>query len=1071
LTDLLRDLQAAVGDAYRLEEELGGGGMSRVFLAEEVRLGRKVVIKVLPPEMTAGVSIDRFEREIQVAAKLQHPHIVPLLTAGSHGDLLYYVMPFIEGQSLRAKLAREGELPIGEVARILRDVADALAYAHKQDVVHRDIKPDNVLLADGHALVTDFGIAKAVSDSTGGTSLTSMGVALGTPAYMSPEQAAANPHVDHRADIYSLGALAYEMLCGRPPFDGSNPQAVLAAHVTQAPEACTTHRASVPAALNELVMRCLAKLPADRFQTAEELKQQFELMATPSGGMTPTGTQPVKAVMAETRLRLNRPARVAVLYGTAAVAVLLVAYALMILLGLPGWVLPASAGLLAIGLPIVMLTSRAERRRATTQLTGAAPPGGTPLNHRLNWRSSVAGGGLAFGALGVAVTGYMLMRALGIGPVGTLIATGALTERDRLILADFENRTADSTLAETVTELTRIDLAQSPIISILEPSQVGIVLERMRRPRDTTLTPDLAREVAEREGIKAYITGEIAPVGEGFVLAARIISTETGEAIVSGRETADDASGLITAVDNLSAHLRERIGESLRSVRADEPLEAVTTSSIDALRMYAQSRRAGDRNDYERAITLLEEAIAADSLFAAAYRALGIYFANIGQAWRADTPLTRAYELRERLTEHERYLATAAYQTYVNDDRQSAIEAYQTLLEKYPDDPIASNNLAFTYSGIGRWAEAEAILQRQMETGPTVAVHYTNLFSAQGNQGKYDEASATLDRFEEAFPGNPLISNNRATVAASQWQYEEAEAQLRALREAQPGNPRWQSIVARRLRLLATVHGRLGEADRLLQEAVRFERERGMFEDPDIPDSLTVSEVSEFAVAGERLGQDAWFGVDPGLADRAVGFFESVRQFAEVAPIMGFAAELLAQIGELDRAKAYLEEQRAITERQIAAEDDPDAREGLRRSLRELDAKVAMYDGRADSAIAYYRDRRENPERTCILCWMWELGNAHDLAGNADSAVAWFERHLETRVLGRLDFDNQQYPHMLRRLGELHEAKGNTQQAVDYYSRFVDLWGDADAELQPIVEDIRGRLVGLVGEGGVSREE
>ncbi|MGH7702367.1 MAG: serine/threonine-protein kinase, partial [Gemmatimonadales bacterium] len=220
--------------------------MSHVFLAEETRLGRQVVIKVLPPEMGAGVNAERFEREIQLAARLQHPHIVPLLTAGASGDLLYYIMPFIAGESLRVKLAREGELPVIEAVRILREVVDALSYAHRNGVVHRDIKPDNVLLAEGHAVVTDFGVAKAVSASSGKSSLTSLGVALGTPAYMAPEQAAADPHVDHRADIYALGALAYEMLTGRPPFIGTSPQAVLAAQVTQAPEPLAQHRAAVP---------------------------------------------------------------------------------------------------------------------------------------------------------------------------------------------------------------------------------------------------------------------------------------------------------------------------------------------------------------------------------------------------------------------------------------------------------------------------------------------------------------------------------------------------------------------------------------------------------------------------------------------------------------------------------------------------------------------------------------------------------------------------------------------------------------------------------------------------------
>jgi TolB-like protein len=289
MTELVDRLQSALGPAYRLERELGGGGMSRVFVAEETALGRRVVLKVLPPELGAGLSVDRFRREIQLAASLHHPNIVPLLTAGEADGLLYYTMPLIDGDSLRTRLAREGELPIGEAVRLLRDVVDALACAHEHGVVHRDIKPDNVLLSRHHALVTDFGVAKALSEATGPNALTSVGVALGTPAYMAPEQATADPHVDHRADIYAVGAMAYEMLTGRPPFTGLTPQAILAAQVTQVPEVVSRARPSVPPALGAWVMRCLEKRPADRWQSADELLHHLESMATPSGGMAPTG--------------------------------------------------------------------------------------------------------------------------------------------------------------------------------------------------------------------------------------------------------------------------------------------------------------------------------------------------------------------------------------------------------------------------------------------------------------------------------------------------------------------------------------------------------------------------------------------------------------------------------------------------------------------------------------------------------------------------------------------------------------------------------------------------------------
>src|SRR3954467_13332709 len=227
--DLRTQLASTLGAAYTFERELGGGGMSRVFTAEETRLRRKDVVKVLSPELAAGVSAERFEREIQTVASLQQANIVPVLTVGETGGLPYYTMPFVEGESLRAHLAR-GPLAISEVIGIARDVAKALQYAHDRGVVHRDIKPDNVLLSGGTAVVTDFGIAKAISAARTGSSaatLTQIGVSIGTPAYMGPEQAAGDPNIDHRADIYSLGAMAYELLAGQPVFSNRTPQRML----------------------------------------------------------------------------------------------------------------------------------------------------------------------------------------------------------------------------------------------------------------------------------------------------------------------------------------------------------------------------------------------------------------------------------------------------------------------------------------------------------------------------------------------------------------------------------------------------------------------------------------------------------------------------------------------------------------------------------------------------------------------------------------------------------------------------------------------------------------------------
>jgi eukaryotic-like serine/threonine-protein kinase len=295
VAELRDDLQTVLGARYSIERELGGGGMSRVFVAAESALGRQIVVKVLPADRVGGVSVERFRREILVAARLQHPHIVALLQTGEVAGLPYYTMPFVKGESLRARLARTGELSVNETIHILRDVAAALAYAHGEGVVHRDIKPDNVILSGGVAVVTDFGVAKAMdlaaTDGHQATGLTSLGVALGTPAYMSPEQASADTHIDHRADVYSLGVMAYEMLTGASPFAGRLPHQMLAAHAAEVPESIAKRRPNLPAPLCALVMRCLEKHAGDRPQSAEDLVQALDAIATPSGGMAPTGAR------------------------------------------------------------------------------------------------------------------------------------------------------------------------------------------------------------------------------------------------------------------------------------------------------------------------------------------------------------------------------------------------------------------------------------------------------------------------------------------------------------------------------------------------------------------------------------------------------------------------------------------------------------------------------------------------------------------------------------------------------------------------------------------------------------
>ena len=315
-------LTAALADRYRIERELGSGGMATVYLAEDLKHHRRVAIKVLRPGISEALAAERFLREIEIAAGLTHPHILPVYDSGQADGLLYYVMPYVAGESLRQKIAREGALPVPETARLLHEIADALGKAHRAGIVHRDVKPENVLLADGHALVADFGVAKAVSDAGNRGNLTSAGMAVGTPAYMSPEQAAGDPNVDHRADLYALGVVAYEMLTGQPPFATGTPQQVLAAQVTTPPEPILAHRAGLPPSLADLVMRLLAKHPADRPQTAEQLFPALEAAATLSGLTAAIPSAPAGPVRRSRRWQV-----------LAAAGVVMVAAALAILAG------------------------------------------------------------------------------------------------------------------------------------------------------------------------------------------------------------------------------------------------------------------------------------------------------------------------------------------------------------------------------------------------------------------------------------------------------------------------------------------------------------------------------------------------------------------------------------------------------------------------------------------------------------------------------------------------------------------------------------------------------------------
>jgi len=1050
VNDPLDNLKQALADRYRFERSIGSGGMATVYLAHDIRHEREVAIKVLRPDLAATLGGERFLREIRIAAKLTHPHILPLHDSGEEAGLLYYVMPYIEGESLRQRLTREGELPIPEAVRLLRDVADALASAHKQGIVHRDIKPDNVLLSEGHALVTDFGVAKAVTEARaeGDAGLTTLGMAVGTPAYMSPEQAAGDPDIDHRADIYALGAMAYEMLTGRPPFEGDTPHSVLAAHVSQTPRRVSELRDAVPTPLADVVMRCLAKHPADRLQSAAELRAALDGLATPSGVITPAGGGETAAMRL---LRQSDPRRVMGLYGLSAVALIFACYLLMLWLGLPSWALSGTILLLAIGLPVALLTGRAERRRAAERMGSATAPAGR-MERWLSWRRAAAGAGTVFGTFAGLVAVYMALRMLGIGPVGTLVASGVLKERDRIVLAEFANQTSDTTLGEAVTQLFRIDLAQSPTVTVLEPVQVERVLARMQRDPDTTLTTGLAMEVAEREGLKAVVSGEILPVGTGYMVSSTLAAVGTGEVLWAGRETSRDASGIIEAVDRLSAGLRAKIGESLRTIRADAPLAQVTTRSTEALRKYAQADRANNEGEYERAIQLLEEAIAGDSSFAMAYRKLGVILRNQNmERDRQAGVFTRAYDLRDRLTERERYLAEAAYHDYVEEDQQAAIAVYRTLLEKYPTDRIALNNLAVAYGEQGRMEEAAELYARSIALGGAPAATFTNVVGTLYALGKRDSAAAILAKLEEEYPSQPQILRYKSAMAAARFQYDSAIAYAQALGETFRGNPMAEVMSVTDLASYALIRGRATEGWELIMRVYDLQTEHGM---PFIGQPREVFEATGIAAVSLQVYEDTVAALDTLDALTRSAAWRALKPKERDYPSI---AILYADAARPERARAMLAEfERTVSEEDRAPDD-------MQAIVHQTRGAIAQAEGRPLEAVAEHREvRRLRP--ACALCGLYDIARAFEQAGEPDSAIAAYELYLDTPDLFRSGPDNLAVWYTYARLGELYEARGEVDRAIEYYNRFVDLWADAETELQPRVSEVRRRLARLAGE-------
>ena len=1058
VTSPLRDqLQETLGGSYTLERELGGGGMSRVFVAQESRLKRQVVIKVLSPELAQGISVERFEREIQVAAALQQANIVPVLSAGDTNGLPFYTMPFVEGESLRERLAR-GPLAVNEVVSILRDVSRALAYAHARGVVHRDIKPDNVLISGGAAVVTDFGIAKAISasrTSSGSAALTQIGTSIGTPAYMAPEQAAGDPDIDHRADLYALGAMAYELLTGHSMFPGRTPARTLAAHMSELPKPVADLRHDTPPALAALVMKCLAKDPGDRPQSASEVVQSLE---TTSGG----------SLAAMPPILMGGPGmfrKALVLYATAFGAVAILAKAAIVGIGLPDWVFPGALIVMALGLPAILWTGYVQRvTRRAIAATPTYTPGGSPapapqgtmatmalkVSPKLSWYKTARGGVYAMSTFVVMIAAFMGMRHFGIGPFGSLIANGTFKERDKVIIADFTVSNADSSLGRVVGDAIRAGLGDSRVFTLVTPAEMGAALQRMQLPPTARVNLATAQQIAFRVGVKAIIDGDVTQVGASYIVAVRLVTADSARELASYRSTASGADGIITVADELSRKLRGKAGESLRRVQGTPALAYASTSSLEALRKYSDGVRANDaERDYPKAIRLLREAVALDSNFAEGWRKLAVAIRNGGgyPPSVSDSAIRRAFQLSNRMTERERDAVLATYYSgSPGYDRAKTIAVYQRMLAR-GDSSVALNNVAIQYQTLRDYAKAESLYRTATVSQPTVINGWSNLVNVLGLQAKVRERDSVLAVMRQRFPATNLPNQRAIENMAEDGRIDDAYKALDSARKAgDPRQPSW-AIAALANGNFATGRLREGRADALQARALDSAAGR--------PRPLVAVEAQSLNAA-----------LDAGLPfeDNLKAFDAAVTQMKVESlpladrPYLAFA-EMYAKAGKVDRAREWVAKYEA-TRRDTAQKrwETP--------MVQHAQFHIATAERKWKEAADLIRrsDRAsDGPANACGECVPLELIDMFARAGMADSALAAYDAYRRTPAGGRPRHgpDLTLGATSTEALAKIYDSKGDVKNAATLYGEFVELWKNADPELQPRVKAARERLAKL----------
>jgi len=728
-------------------------------------------------------------------------------------------------------------------------------------------------------------------------------------------------------------------------------------------------------------------------------------------------------------------------------------------MGLPTWVFPFALVLLLIGLPMMLATAIIQGRgsapesapsEAAPTVAPSAPAEPSPVSqapdallskrHLFTWKNAVLGGAAAATLFLTVMGGYAFARRAGLGSAGTLVAKGLIEDGERIILAEFAG---DPDMAEAATMAFRVDLSQSPTVNVADPAFISAILARMERDPDTRVDEDVAVEAAVREGIKAVVAGGVARVGGSYVFTARLVAAESGQDLVNLRESAADSSKVLETIDRLSRRMRERMGESLGSIRASAPLDRATTTSLKALRKYSQALVAIDTGDGDLGLSLLREAVAIDSTFAMAWRKQSVMLTTQGDNAGAREAASRAYELRDLLTDREKYITIGTYNWTVTHDVEAGITAYRTLLDQYPNDIWALNNLALLYYDQGNLDGAMELLSRALQLEYYSPNAYVNLAGGLHWLGRRDSARAVIDLLEERVPGQPWIELVRSGMSAAEFDYDEAQGHVDLLmRSGSTSARRWA------LEQQATIDQARGElilAERRWQDSRPSDDPMGV----GAWRAWTELQVRQQRVSAARI-------MDGALS--AAGEIDTIDGGLDYAIFYAIA-------GRTEDARYWQEADRRASNRYSSSPAPLRAAEDAW-----FEATLAFGEGRFTDAVQSLqqaeRDFNSFHPEIGARAISWDLARAFDRAGEADSAIARYEQALEYGDLREGHRQSREYPITLSRIAERYEEKGDLEQAAGYYGRFIQLWADADPDLQPRVEAARARLEEIVRERG-----